>query len=73
MTMFIFRLLLAVFSFLEKLSSFALALKVRIILHCSHLCVHFKLLNERVIVMWEKCHSVAGLKLSNVAYSHGSL
>ena len=40
-SMFIFRLLLAVFSFSEKLSSFALASKVRIILHCSRVCTHF--------------------------------
>ena len=37
-TMFILNLLLAVFSFLEKLSSFALASKARIILHFFLLC-----------------------------------
>ena len=36
-TMFTLHLLLAVFSFSVKLSSFMLALKVRIILHYSHL------------------------------------
>ena len=40
-TMFILYLLLAVYSFSEKLSSFALASKVRIISHYSRLCTHF--------------------------------
>ena len=39
-TTFILQLPLAVFSFLVKFSSFALASKARIILHCSHLCAH---------------------------------
>ena len=29
--------------------------------------------NERVIVMWGKCHLIAGHKISNVAYTHDSL
>ena len=40
MTMFILHLPLAVFSFSVKLSSFALASKVRIILRYSHLCTN---------------------------------
>ena len=40
-TMFILHLSLAVFSFSVKLSNFALALKARIILHCSHSCTYF--------------------------------
>ena len=40
MTMFILYFPLAVFSFSEILSSFALASKVRIILHYSHLYTH---------------------------------
>ena len=40
-TMFILNLSLAVFSFSVKLSSLALASKVRIVLHYSHLCTHF--------------------------------
>ena len=40
-TMFTLYLPLSVFSFLVKLSSFALASKVRIILHYSHLCTNF--------------------------------
>ena len=40
-TMFTLHLPLAVFSFSEKLSSFAFASKGRIILHYSYLCTHF--------------------------------
>ena len=39
--MFILLLPLAVFSFLAKFGSFALASKARITLHYSHLCTHF--------------------------------
>ena len=38
--MFAIYLLLTVFSFSVKLSSFALASKAKIILHNSHLCTH---------------------------------
>ena len=40
-TMYILHFPFAVFSFSVKLSSLALASKVRIILHYSHLCIHF--------------------------------
>ena len=40
-TLLVLHLQLAVFSFLVKLRSFALASKARIILHYSHLCSHF--------------------------------
>ena len=41
LTMFTLHLPLAVFSFSEKLSSFALASEARIILHYFHLSTHF--------------------------------
>ena len=35
--------------------------------------VNARMRNERIIVMWGKCHLIAGRKISNVAYTHDSL
>ena len=41
--------------------------------HPRNKLVNARVRNERLIVMWGKCHSIAGRKLSNMAYSRGSL
>ena len=54
-TMFTPHLPLAVFSFSEKLSSFALASKARIILHYCHLCTHFFQENRNANLTFAVC------------------